>query len=59
MEFLAVVRGDPEAAACENLAEEMPEELRLDCVEILRPGEAAPLPNANASTAPDVRRPGD
>ena len=59
MEFLAVVRGDPEAAVCENLAEEMPEELRPDCMEILRPGETAPLSNTNASTASDVRRPGD
>ncbi|CAM4255998.1 hypothetical protein [Palleronia rufa] len=59
MEFLSVVRGHPDAGACENLAEEMPEELRLDCVNILRPGETAPLPDANASTASDVRRPGD
>lgn len=58
-EFLAVVRGNPETDTCEALAGETPEELKLECSKVIRPGEAPLAADSTASTAPDISRPGD
>lgn len=58
-EFWGILAGGPDAATCRDLSSDMPAELRLDCPDILRPGESVPLPSSNGSMQEDIRRPGD
>lgn len=59
-EFWEVLQGGPDPATCRNLSDDMPEELRLDCLQIVRPGDPAPLPPESVSVpVDDIARPGE
>ena len=57
-EFWDILRGGPDPISCEDLSEDMPPELKIDC-DFLPPGGPTP-PNPDPSPEPEpVRRPGE
>jgi chaperonin cofactor prefoldin len=59
-EFWEVLQGGPDPATCRNWSDDMPAELRLDCLQIVRPGDGAPRPPESVSVpVDDILRPGE
>lgn len=59
-EFLEILRGGPDAATCRDLSADMPADLQLDCLQIVRPGESIPqVPERAPVSVDDVKRPGE
>lgn len=58
-EFWDILRGGAEAETCHDLNEMMPAELRLDCLDTLRPGEAGKRTVENGIGFEDISRPGE
>lgn len=58
-EFWEVLQGGPDQATFRNLSDDMPDELRLDCLQIIRPGDLEPPPESVSVPVDDISRLGE